>query len=210
MEDSIEDPFEATDEVTDLFHNQDIVNLAKSFLYRTMMAKTEMCKDTPMTDAPPIFLVSYQDDEDEDSLRTGIAPLITSSDDVYDALVEVVNHLEIKPFHSITVILEGYVQTLKEDEKIDKIEKRYLEDDFKNNPFSSVKESVVICVKDWDSPYHINCFITYAYDDTGLPIFDKPVWSENKSSQSGDRIPEVMNKIVDFMRYRLATDKADS
>lgn len=204
------DPFESSEEVTESFHDQDIVNLAKSFLYRTMMAKTELCRDSPMSDAPPIFLVSYKNNDDDDSLTTGIAPLTGSSDSVYDALVEVVNHLEIKPFHSVTVILEGYVQTLSDDEKTNGVEKGFLENDFKNNPFSTVKESVVICVKDWDSPYHINCVITYAYDDAGLPVYDEPVWSENKSNESGDRMPEVLGMIVNFIKYRLDTDEADS
>ena len=204
------DPFESSEEVTESFHDQDIVNLAKSFLYRTMMAKTELCRDSPMSDAPPIFLVSYRNNDDDDSLTTGIAPLTGSSDSVYDALVEVVNHLEIKPFHSVTVILEGYVQTLSDDEKTNGVEKGFLENDFKNNPFSTVKESVVICVKDWDSPYHINCVITYTYDDAGLPVYDEPVWSENKSNESGDRMPEVLGMIVNFIKYRLDTDEADS
>ena len=121
------DPFESSEEVTESFHDQDIVNLAKSFLYRTMMAKTELCRDSPMSDAPPIFLVSYKNNDDDDSLTTGIAPLTGSSDSVYDALVEVVNHLEIKPFHSVTVILEGYVQTLSDDEKTNGVEKGFLE-----------------------------------------------------------------------------------
>ena len=204
------DPFESSEEVTESFHDQDIVNLAKSFLYRTMMAKTELCRDRPMSDAPPIFLVSYRNNDDDDSLTTGIAPLTGSSDSVYDALVEVVNHLEIKPFYSVTVILEGYIQTLSDDEKTNGVEKGFLENDFKNNPFSTVKESVVICVKDWDSPYHINCVITYTYDDAGLPVYDEPVWSENKSNESGDRMPEVLGMIVNFIKYRLDTDEADS
>lgn len=201
----------SSDEVTDLFYNQDIVMLAKEFLYRTMMAKIEMCKDEPMSDAPPIVLITYEtDDKDSDSSgRIGVAPLISESGDVYDALVEVVNNLEIKPFQSIAVILEGYLKGLSDDEVENGIEKGELECDFKNNPFSDVKETVVVSVKDWDSPFHINCVITYTYDDKGLPVYGNPVWGEHELSESDAKMPEVLHKIVDFMKYRINADKAD-
>jgi hypothetical protein len=43
--------------------DNDIKSIMEDLLNRAIYAKTEMCKDDPMQDSPPLFLVAVESDE---------------------------------------------------------------------------------------------------------------------------------------------------
>ena len=46
-------------------NNQELLDTLKDLMSRSMYAKTEMCKEEPMSDCPPIAIVSHGDKDDD-------------------------------------------------------------------------------------------------------------------------------------------------
>jgi len=174
--------------------------LVSDILARSKHAKQQICGDQPMTDAPPMAFIAIKCDPKNDNYRemrehssmlglsdtyeVGFAPLITGDDPV-----ESTKHLldalagNIK-FEFLFVVVEGYgreVGSLPEN-----YERGTLEDDFRNNPFSDVREGIIITGIDWGATRLFYSQNFYRYDDRGVPVFDAEIYDSSPAPSHED------------------------
>ena len=71
----------------------------------------------------------------------------------------------------LAYIVEGY---LNETHKDDDFERGVLERDFKTNPSSEVKETIIANLYMWNGENKVQS-VVYSYGDDGLPVWGEPV-----------------------------------
>lgn len=213
--------------------DHDIKEIMEDLLARAMFAKTEMCKDEPMTDNPPICLivvesddtnpehdecVEYQNDHDlAVPMHLAMLPLI-HKEDVLDAYEDVVKALPTtRAFEFVCLVVEGYGEFADKAETIvknDDYERGHLEQDYKNNPFSTVREAVIVTAVDWNGTHLWNVISTYRYDDHGVPMFDEPIASVSEVSEDNEdgygRLGDALVSTSQYMRLALATQNINT
>jgi hypothetical protein len=78
--------------------------------------------------------------------------------------------------------------------------------DFAENPFTTVKEGVIVSGVDWEHEYAINGACTYSYDDKGVPQFDEVMWTEVEISEETGMMTFIMASAVEFMKKKILTE----
>jgi len=199
------------------FRNQVMLEALKDTMTRTIYAKTEMCKAEPMSDNPPLLLVAYNADAentpklqvgDNEKIKMGMIPLI-HSDDVRDALIDVIGALPSEQFEFMILAVEGYHDTAQVNGELPENWKRGdLAEDYKTNPFTTVKEGIIVSGVDWEHEYAINGHCTYSYDDKGVPVFDETdmSWSQIEISEETGMMTFIMASACSFMQRKLLAE----
>lgn len=202
--------------------DNDIKTILEDLLNRGIFAKTEMCKEEPMSDNPPLFLVAVESNETnpehetcldyqrENSLskpyHLAMIPLI-HKEDIYEAYEDVVKALPIRPFDFIVMAVEGYAQSDITPEEAMKHNNGDFEKDYKENPFSTVREGLMLTAVDWNSTAIWNVTALYRYDDHGLPVFDEePMCATMQIDDDGNgRMPDALLACVGYMHLAVKT-----
>jgi len=205
-------------ENTDDFRNQKMFSVLEDAMERAMYAKTEMCKEEPMSDNPPMLLVGYDKknveektrltigDDDESEMQIGMVPLI-HKDDVRECLVDAIGAIPTQKFEFLILAVEGYRDTMVENGEMPEGWSRGdLGKDFKENPFTTVKEGVVVSGVDWEHEYAINGACTYSYDDKGVPQWDEVMWTEIEISEETGMMTFIMASACEFMKKKIITE----
>lgn len=209
----------ALNEVVD----NDMKSIMEDLLNRAVYAKTEMCKDEPMSDNPPLFLVAVESDEtnpDHDECvnyqrennlskpyHIAMVPLI-HKEDIYDAYEDVVKALPIRKFDFLVLCVEGYGKPSMTEEEVEAHDRGDLEKDYKENPFSEVREGLILTAVDWDGSAIWNTMSLYRYDDQGVPVFDEPmatVTELTEDTESYGRMPDTLLATVGYMHLATKT-----
>lgn len=212
----------------------DMQTMCEDFMHRGRFAKTEMCKDEAMMDNPPILLIGFPVDENSDDYedavqfqqefgtskpyRVALLPL-THRDDVVDCITDIVKHLPPQPFSFIALAAEGYSRVGGKDLPTD-YERGDMESDFKENPFTDVRETLIITAVDWGCEHIYSSMSPYTYDDAGVPVFSEDDEHSAFSPLGGidnvrelladtelGRIPSVLISFVLFMHYATEATK---
>lgn len=209
----------ALNEVVD----NDMKSIMEDLLTRAVYAKTEMCKDEPMSDNPPLFLVAVESDEtnpDHDECvnyqhennlskpyHIAMVPLI-HKEDIYDAYEDVVKALPIRKFDFLVLCVEGYGRENMTKEQAESHDRGDLEKDYKENPFSEVREGLILTAVDWDGSAIWNTMALYRYDDHGVPMFDEPMATVTElaeDTESYGRMPDALLATVGYMHLATKT-----
>jgi len=170
---------------------QDGKLMAEDALFRAKYAKTEMCKTEAMVDNPPLLLVAYNSTEDtpnhdvnvECSAELGLSqpylialiPLITD-DDALDSFHTALMEIPKQKFEWMFMVVEGYfrqMENLGDSHEAHDYERGEMEEDYKNNPFSDVREAIIIYGVNSDLNTEISIHVPYRYDDAGVPVWDE-------------------------------------
>jgi hypothetical protein len=203
--------------------DHDIKALMEDLLLRAIYAKTEMCKEEPMQDSPPLLLVAIESNDtnpdhescvefqEEQSLskpyHIALVPLI-HKEDVYEAYEDVVKSLPISPFDFLILLVEGYTKSDVDMNHADH-ERGALEKDYKENPFSDVREGIMLCGVDWKGTGIWNVASLYRYNDNGVPVFDdEPMCTRmeiDAETESLGRMPETLVATVAYMQLATRT-----
>lgn len=163
--------------------------ISEEILGRIKRAKTASCEETPMTDAPPMLFVAFPLNEDDPNyeaasrycselglsqvVNIGFTPLFSEENPV-DAMRETIKQLAGNMKLSfLFMVAEGYMKPMGEAEVFDH-ERGSLEKDFSENPFSEVREGIIVSGVDWDTTSLWTISTTYRYDDFGVPTYDEP------------------------------------
>jgi hypothetical protein len=172
--------------------SNDILKILGDVMRRNKYAKKEMCKEVAMSDTPPMLIIGriHQSDDTDDELAesasqytkqlglerqydVAMLPLI-HKEDPYDAYIDAVGHLPTAPVNFIFIAVEGYMRRFTDlTTPADRdSERESLKDEFQNNPFSDVREGLVVSGVDWEQDKVYMSASTYTYDDRGVPMFD--------------------------------------
>lgn len=187
-----------------------------------------MCKEQPMTDNPPIMLFVVESDETNPQhdvcvefqhevglskpYHVAMVPLI-HKEDVVDCIDDVVKAMPIGKFDFIILAVEGYARSLADDKNRDDFVRDFqrgdLEKDFSENPFSDVREGIVVTAMDWNAENLFSAVSTYTYDDFGVPQFsdvEANISAIDESSDNG-RIPDTLMAICRYMNLAIGISK---
>lgn len=197
------------------FRNQAMLAGLKEAMTRVKYAKTEMCMQEPMSDNPAMLLVAYRADAenepkmtvgDSSSYKMGLIPLI-HADDVRECLVDVIGSLPAEKLEFMILCVEGYHDT-DPNNTGKQYDRGDMEKDFRTNPFTTVKEGLVVSGVDWEGEYAVNGHCTYSYDDNGVPAFDSDDnWGEIQISEDTGFLTYVMASACRFLEKRILTEK---
>ena len=207
--------------------DDDITKILTDLLHRSVYAKTEMCKEEPMSDNPPLFLVAFESTEERDEeheaclanqkelslskpYQVAMVPLI-HKEDMYDAYDDVVRSLPIRKFEFIAVVVEGYGKDLSEADQseVKKMNKGDLEKEYKENPFTDVREGLMMSAVDWNMTGVWGVANMYRYNDTGVPTFDEPFFTSYPYDDNDEygRLVDVMVATAQYMNIATQTLK---
>ena len=204
--------------------DNDIKTVMEDLLNRAIFAKTEMCKDEPMSDNPPLFLVAVEsndtnpdhdacvDYQQEFSLskpyHLAMIPLI-HKEDIYDAYEDVVKALPIRPFEFLVIAVEGYAKSEMTPEELANHDRGAFEKDYKENPFSTVREGLMLTAVDWNASAVWSISALYRYDDHGIPVFDEEPMCHtcevNTDDEGNGRLPDALLATVGYMKLATKT-----
>jgi hypothetical protein len=203
--------------------DEDIKSIMEEVLNRICYAKTEMCKREPMQDNPPLLMIAIESNEDnpehDETLEyqkdnnlslpyhIAVVPLI-HKDNVLEAYDEVVHALPIRPFSFLLLCVEGYMREAVSAEEMNEWTNGTNEKDFKENPFSTVREGIILTAVDWTGKHIWNVSAMYRYDDNGVPVFDNEptcTCSEvDEDEEVGGRIPDHLLATVAYMHLAVS------
>jgi hypothetical protein len=208
--------------------DDDITKILKDLLYRSVYAKTEVCKDEPMSDNPPLFLVAFESIEENNEeheaclinqqelslskpYQVAMVPLI-HKEDMYDAYDDVVRSLPVRKFEFIAVVVEGYGKDLSQEtdqSEVKKMNKGDLEKEYKENPFTDVREGLMMSAVDWNMTGVWGVANMYRYNDTGVPTFDEPFFTSYPYDDNDEygRLVDVMVATAQYMNIATQTLK---
>ncbi len=204
--------------------DNDIKTVMEDLLNRAIFAKTEMCKDEPMSDNPPLFLVAVESNDtnpDHDSCveyqqefslskpyHLAMIPLI-HKEDIYDAYEDVVKSLPIRPFEFLVIAVEGYAKLEMTPEDFANHDRGAFEKEYKENPFSTVREGLILTAVDWNASAVWSITRLYRYDDHGIPVFDEEPSCQtcevNPDEEGNGRLPDALLATVGYMQLATKT-----
>lgn len=205
--------------------SSEMSKIMNDILDRTKYAKIEMCKEEGMQDTPPLLLVAYKVDEDDEDMvehleyqkesglsfpyKIAMIPLM-HREDVLEAYNDVVKAMPILEFAYLFLCVEGYCT--EADDKSDKeYERGEMEKDFTENPFSSIREAIVISGMNWEGSLLGSTCQMYLYDDFGVPIFSEDEYttdvSEMVEGQEYGRMVEAMGATTAYMSYAVIANR---
>jgi hypothetical protein len=215
---------------------KDIQIMCEEFMHRSEYAKTEMCKEEAMSDNPPMLLIGFVSDpleDDEESHESALEfqnefetskaykmmmiPLI-HRDDVGECVRDVMKFLDPMSFSFVAFAAEGYVSPELDETAKDSYKRGDMEKEFKENPFTVVKEAMMINIIDWNCENMFTLVKPYSYDDFGVPVFGESKETvttlggyENCSKKIKElelgKIGSMMLAFVLFSHYKLDADK---
>lgn len=203
--------------------------LITDFIERSMYAKQSLCEENPMSDNPPMFLCVFVPNKEEYSgdyenlesesqemglsrvLQCGMIPLIHKPD-LFDCLSDVWSMLPIEKFEFAFVASEGYMDTAGQNGMTasDDYERGDMAKDFSENPFTTIREALVIHGFDWTNRIKTTVFVPYHYDDKGVPVYGDKTMTIDEVAEDYEpvgRLEQMMWAGVKFSNIKFATDK---
>lgn len=167
--------------------------IIRDILARTKFAKTEVCKGSPMTDAPAMMMLAVaanEDDSDYEAIsahcaglglsqvvNVGFAPL-TGEDIVQDFMQGIKAIAGQVKTEYLFIVAEGYMRQMDSVSAETALseangwERGALAKDFSENPFSDVREGIIVSGVDCGLNKAFITSCTYTYDDHGVPQYD--------------------------------------
>lgn len=92
----------------------------------------------------------------------------------------------------VMLMVEAYAS-----ENVDNYRKGAMEQDFKNNPDSRVREAITIQAVDIKTGRQMTGIVRYVYGDDGLPVFDEPSIGECEGKALECRVPSIIGMCRD-------------
>ncbi len=148
---------------------------------RAMEVKYQLCVDNNgMCDTPPVLIGELPTGEGfiapdyNDGHPTDTLPLMLSvlAEMMHDKLSSV-------RWNWLAYVVEGYSNPNLGDEMPEGWHRGMLEEEYKMNPVSEVREGLIISLYSWEGD-SIGATVFYRYDDNGLPVYDEPNLSEQR------------------------------
>ena len=168
---------------------------------RAMEVKYEMCVDNNgMCDTPPVLIGELPTGEGfiapdyNDGHPTDTLPLMLSA--LAEAMVDKFSSVR---WNWLAYVVEGYASPSQNGELPEGWHRGMLEEEYKTNPLSDVREGLIVSIYSWDGD--TNCVsVFYRYDDNGLHIFDEA----DEQGETGGTIADI------FKAFTMACHAYDS
>lgn len=195
--------------------------LVEDTLKRSFFAKKKMCEREAMTDIPAVMLLVAESNEtnpDHDvcleyqkevgltkPYHVAMVPLL-HKEDVVDSIEDVVRAMPIMKFDFIVIAVEGYAKG-SGNQNPNEYQRGSMEEEFRSDPFTDVREAIIVTAIDWDASQLFSTLSTYTYDDHGVPQFAEPESFVQELSEGAElgRIADTLQTICKYMSIALRT-----
>lgn len=214
---------------------EDVEKILRDVLNRVMYAKTEICKQDPMSDSPPLFLAGKVNEPEEgredidepaseyresinleQAYDIAMLPLI-HKEDVIDAYTDAVKQLPIVPISFVMLAAEGYGKidengVPQEISNEDGYEHGDLQKEFAENPFSNIREVIIVTAVDWNQETLYSGTCVYTYNDKGVPQFGKPLFVKNsltdeESVENHGRVAKALWGTMTYLKLSMTAER---
>jgi hypothetical protein len=137
---------------------------------------------------------------DNDDILAAIAPIDRHP---VDALMETLPLILLnqKPKYTMYMV-EGYMQNFDKLSNAKSHVRGELEDDFKLNPATDVRESITVHGIDKEGT-QVMGVVSYKYDDFGQPVFDEPMFAEVKDEMMEANVPQIFALSYQYVKSML-------
>jgi hypothetical protein len=159
-------------------------------------AKSALCEENGgIADAPPLLIgefangdgfmaPDFNEGHPTDTLPVMLTGLLKGMTETYGT----------PEFLWLAYVVEGYCRPEMTDEEAEKATRGEMEEEYKNNPASNVREGIVATIFPWDGdPLAVT--LLYRYDDKGMPVFDELTNLEGNVSRGGV-IPDLFQQFI--------------
>ncbi len=180
--------------------------------------KTSMCEDNKgHADLNPfcVFGVEIQDDEGNEALGGAIVEMELSKNEhpieMLPKMLSEVHQQGMDKFLWVMFVCEGYAETdqtkiaqmMKDDSDY---EYGSLENDFLNNPVSTVQEGIIATAFSWTGEM-ATYQQPYKYNDNGLPDFSQEIVNYFDEEPMEGRVPNIFTKFIKYCQLAELSNK---
>lgn len=180
-------------------YDKQLADILLQIAYKHTNAKTALCEEEPMSDAPPLLFTVKVRPNGTSKLNFHTLMKYEDGfffqDDVIKAINQVSEDIEPNKFDYAISVLEGYSTPIHE---LDKMSTEDMEVDFESNPFSPVKQQITITAVDWAIKNVMICCLMYNYNDKGLPEIVDADWFEFPMDTKDTGFNEIMDVLGQF------------
>lgn len=172
--------------------SDELIEFCDATLGMAKTAKRMFCEfSRGPSDGPPVLIWLANDD-------VAICQMRMPTDDypapqaLHDALQE--GFAEFGVPRLVSVIVEAYAKREVQEDDFRNIKRGQLQEAFKQNADPSVEE-VITCLTFDLTGRKRSAVIFYKYDDSGMPVFDEPVYEES------EMLGAITDVIDDFTKF---------
>ena len=141
---------------------------------------------------------------DNDDIMAAIAPIDRHP---VDALMETLPLILLNQKPKFTMyMVEGYMQNFDKLSNAKSHVRGELEDDFKLNPATDVRESITVHGIDKEGT-QVMGVVSYKYDDFGQPVFDEPMFAEVKDEMMEANVPQIFALSYQYVKSILLSEQ---
>lgn len=162
-----------------------------------MKMKTEGCRENK----GPKDLIAMLHLEYENSQNV-ITPLHGHPADtlvqIFPHLIEFGKQNDHGNITNMILMTEGYASTAEKDE-VPEYVRGEMEKDFKENVDSKVMEVLNVQAVNIETGEQTSGFVSYKYDDNGLPNFNDPEFVKCEGESLNARLPQIFNQCHNFI-----------
>ena len=161
--------------------------------------------ENPVTGIPPILLIGFGDNIEDGG---GIVELdIEGNSNPSDVLPQILSDLNkdghLQKWSWMCLIVEAYIdKNIGIDENY---ERGDAEKEYKENPFTTVKETMVANIYTYDFR-QFGAYQVFTLDDTGKPVYDE-VQFQDEGSENGGLIPFIFHSFTEWCHIQEIKDK---
>jgi hypothetical protein len=168
---------------------------------KAKQAKWILCEENGgIADAPPILFGEFANGDGF------IAPDLMEGHPkdtlpvMLDGLLQgMTNQYGTPKFLWLAYVVEGYCRPAMTDEEMEKAQRGEMEEDYKQNPSTDVREGIIATVYPWDGEA-IAQTLLYRYDDNGMPVFDEADDFQEVGKTGGGNIPDLFQMFITHCR----------
>jgi len=95
----------------------------------------------------------------------------------------------------LAYVVEGYCRPTMTEEEMEKVVRGEMEQDYKNNPATDIREGIIATVYPWDGEAVAQTLL-YRYDDNGMPVFDDLADFQEVGKTGGGNIPDLFQMFI--------------
>jgi len=164
---------------------------------KAIQAKWILCEENGgIADAPPLLIGEFANGDGfiapdlieghpTDTLPAMLSGLLEGMTERYGT----------PKFLWLAYVVEGYCRPTMTEEEMEKAKRGELEEEYKSNPDTNIREGIIATVYPWDGEAVAQTLL-YRYDDNGMPVFDDIDESQEVGKAGGGAIPDLFQMFI--------------
>jgi hypothetical protein len=164
--------------------------------------------DNPVAGIPPMLLIGHGDNIEDGGgiVQLDIEGINNPADILPQVLSDLNNDGHLQKWSWLCLIVEAYIDSrIGIDENY---ERGDAEKEYKENPFTTVKETMVANIYTYDFQ-QFGAYQVFSLDDAGKPVYDE-VQFQDEGSDNGGLIPFIFRSFTEWCHIQEIKKQADN